>query len=191
MKTRNNDEIPKGYTRVTEILSVYKNFDQVPAHILYQACERGTKVHDLCELYALHMLIEKPCEEVKGYFYSFKNWFDTYVTDIVMVEERLFDRDLFLTGKFDLLCKTKGSDKLVLVDYKTCALSDRSWCLQMAAYSALLYKMHDIEVDRRITLRLRKDGSSPILDEYFNHQNDKKLFFNQLEIYRYFNPIIT
>lgn len=185
-----NEEIPKGYTRVTEVLTPYKNFDNVLPDVLHQAAERGSKVHDFCELYALNMLIEKPSEEVKPYFESFKFWYDQFVTETVMTEERLSDSELLLTGQFDLLCTIEGSEDLVLVDYKTPSVHEISWRLQMAAYSYLLRKLKGIEVKRRISLRLNDEGKPPSIVEYTNHHHDERLYLNQLEIYRCFNPRI-
>lgn len=185
-----NEEIPKGYTRVTEVLMPYKNFDNVLPDVLHIAAERGSKVHDFCELYALDLLIEKPSEEVKPYFESFKFWYDQFVTETVMTEERLSDSELFLTGQFDLLCTIEGSEDLVLVDYKTPAVHEISWRLQMAAYSYLLRKLKGVEVKRRISLRLNSEGKPPSIVEYTNHAHDERLYLNQLEIYRCFNPVI-
>jgi hypothetical protein len=185
-----NEEIPKGYTRVTEVLTPYKNFDNILPDVLHQAAERGDKVHDICELYSLNMLIEKPSEEVKPFFESFKFWFDEYVTETVMTEERLSHPGLFLTGKFDLLCTIQGSEDLVLVDYKTPAVHEISWRLQMAAYSYLLRELRGIDVKRRISLRLSREGKPPSIVEYTDHAHDERLYLNQLEIYRCFNPVI-
>lgn len=185
-----SDIIPKGYTRVTEVLTPYKNFDNVLPGVLEKAAERGSQVHDTCELYALNLLIEKPSEEVKPYFESFKNWYDQFVTETVMTEERLSDPELFLTGQFDLLCKIEGSDDLVLVDYKTPAMHEISWRLQMGAYSFLLRKLKGIQVKRRISLRLNSEGKPPAIVEYTNHEDDERLYLNQLEIYRCFHPCI-
>lgn len=184
------DEIPKGYTRVTEVLLPYKNFDNVLDHVLKGACDRGSLVHDFCELYALNMCIQSPPEEVKPYFESFTKWFDEYVSDVLLTEERISDPELFLTGQFDLLCKIKGSDEVVLVDYKTPEIHEISWRLQMAAYSYLLRERRGIKVDRRISLRLDKEGKPPHIVEYMDHLNDERLYLNQIEIYRCFYPII-
>lgn len=185
-----DEEIPKGYTRVTEVLTPYKNFDNILPDVLHQAAERGDKVHTTCELYALNLLIEKPSEEVKPYFESFKYWYDEFVTESILTEERLSDPELFLTGQFDLLCTMKGSDDLVLVDYKTPAVHEISWRLQMAAYSYLLRKLRGIQVKRRISIRLNGEGKPPAVVEYLQHEHDERLYLNQLEIYRCFNPVI-
>jgi hypothetical protein len=185
-----DDEIPKGYTRVTEVLAPYKNFDNVLPEVLAHASDRGDKVHDFCDLYALNMLIEKPSEEVKPYFESFKNWFDEYVDEVIYTEKRLSHPDLFLTGQFDLLCRLKGSPALVLVDHKTPKLHEISWRMQMAAYRFLIRELLGLEVDRRISLRLDSEGKEPKIVEYMDHAHDERLYLNQVEIYRCFFPVI-
>lgn len=185
-----SSELPAGYTRVTEILTPYKDFDNILPDVLHQAAERGDKVHTTCELYALNMLIENPSEEVKPFFESFKLWYDEFVTETILTEERVSDPELFLTGQFDLLCRMKGSDDLVLVDYKTPALHEISWRLQMAAYAYLLRKIKGISVQRRISLRLNREGKPPTVVEYLQHEHDERLYLNQLEIYRCFYPLI-
>lgn len=184
-----SDQDHKGYTRVTEVLSPYKTFDNILPDVLQNASERGDKVHLACELYSLNMLIENPCEEVKPFFESFKKWFDEYVTQVILTEHRLYDDGLFLTGQFDLLCRIKGSNENVLVDYKTPAIHEISWRLQMAAYKLLLNRA-GICVDRRISLRLSREGKAPVIVEYLDHEHDERLYLNQLEIYRCFNPFI-
>ena len=63
-----NEEIPEGYNRVTEILAPYKTFAGVDDDVLEFAARRGTLVHYFCEMHALNMLIEKPPKErINGY----------------------------------------------------------------------------------------------------------------------------
>lgn len=185
-----SEEIPKGYTRVTEVLTPYKNFDNVLPDVLHQAAERGDKAHEICDLYALNMLIEKPTEEVKPFFESFQFWYDNFVSETVMTEKRLSHPGLFLTGQFDWLGTLKGSNDLVLVDYKTPRVHEISWRLQMAAYRFLIRELLGIEVKRRISLRLSHEGKPPAIVEYLDHDHDERLYLNQVEIYRCFNPII-
>lgn len=186
-----SDNPPKGYTRVTSVLLPYKNFDNVSPEVLRIASERGSLVHDFCELYALNMLIQIPPDHVKPYFESFKNWFDEFVDEVIFAEKRLSHPGLLLTGQFDLLCRMKGSNQMVLVDYKTPVNSEITWRLQMAAYSFLLRDLMRISIDRRISLRLDREGKPPKVAEYVNHDMDERLYLNQLEIYRLFHPKIS
>lgn len=184
------DEIPAGYTRVTEVLTPYKDFDNILPEVLAQASNRGDKVHECCDLYALNMLIEKPSEEVKPYFESFRNWFDEYVDEVIFTEQRLSHPELFLTGCADLLCRLKGSPELVLVDHKTPRAHEISWRLQTAAYRFLIREILGLNVERRLSLRLSPEGKEPIVSEYVHHDHDERLYLNQVEIFRCFHPLI-
>lgn len=186
----NGDQILAGYTRVTEVLTPYKSFDNVPPEVLANACDRGDITHEFCDLYALNLLIEKPPEEVKPYFESFKLWHDGFVSETIMTETRIHHPGLFLAGQFDWIGKLKGSDEIVLADWKTPKLHEISWRLQMAAYKFLLREIMGIHVDRRISIRLDSNGKFPIVTEYMEHDHDERLYLNQLEIYRCFYPKI-
>lgn len=182
-----NDGVPLGYDRVTDILSPYKSFEGVDRTVLASACERGKQVHNFCELYALNLLIESPSDIVKPYFESFVKWFDTWVDDVIEVEQRINDPELKISGKFDLLCKLKHSDKLVIVDYKTPLLFDRTWSLQMTAYKMLLERNTKYQADRCVCLKLDSDGRDPVTEEYKDFSQLSYLLLNQIQIYRFFN----
>lgn len=176
------------YVRVTQVLSPYSDFSKVPPEVLKVACERGSLTHDFCELYALDSLIEPVPEICKGYFESFKNWFDQNICEVINTEERLYHETLYFTGQYDLLCRFKSDpDSIVLVDYKTPQMASKSWQMQSGAYLILLDEVRQIKVDRRLTVQLKKDGSHAAIIEYTNHMRDSLLFLNALEIYRFFN----
>lgn len=176
------------YVRVTEVLSSWNDFSKIPPQILEDAKIRGTLVHDLCELYALDSLIEPIPEICKGYFESFRRWFDENVAETLQTEERLYHPSLYFTGKFDWIGTLKGDDRKVLADWKTPALTYPSWQIQSGAYYILLDEVKNIQIDRRITVKLKRDGSKADVIEYTNHARDSILFLNQLELYRFFNP---
>ena len=182
-----DDEIPLYYTRVTEPLSMYSKLDKVNSEVLEKAQERGTEVHDACERYARNSVINNVSLEVKGYVDSFIKWFDNYVESGEMIEHRMIHKKLLLTGKFDLLCKLKYSDKIVLVDYKTCEQVSKTWGLQTAAYAFLLHEIEGIKVDRRIAIRLEKNGNFPKLSEFLNYDRDISRYLHCLDLYRFFN----
>ena len=181
------EQIHAGYARVTEILSPYQDFSKVHPAVLEAACSRGSKVHDYCEAYSLGLLIEEPEEDCKPYVNSFIEWFDKYVEEVINVEERLYSQEYKITGKYDLLCKLKGSDDLVLIDYKTPSTESRTWALQTAAYQLMYNRTHSAQVDRRVVLMLNKQGSPAKVIEYTNHEKDKILFLSALNLYRFFN----
>ena len=184
---KQEDLIPEGYNRVTEILTPYKNFTGVAPSVLANATSRGSITHDFCELYALDMLIEIPPPHVNPFVESFKQWFDEYVDQVIMTETRINHPKYRISGQFDLLLKFKGSDALVLADYKTPETADKTWVLQTAAYMILLEDILGIKVDRRICVMLDREGKYPKVIEYTNHERDKRLYINQIEMFRFFN----
>lgn len=180
-------QITEGYVRVTEVLSPYNDFSKVPPQRLEEAKIRGTVVHDFCELYALDLLIEPIPFEYKLYFDSFVAWFETYVDYVINAEERIYHPIYKFCGKYDLLCKLKGDDRIVLVDYKTPFNHHKAWQLQSAAYYILLQEVRKINVERRLTLRLNGVGNPAKVTEYTNHQRDCAMFLDALRLHYFFN----
>lgn len=190
MTTIDDNEGLAGYTRVTEFLTPYKDFSAVPQDVLAKACARGDLAHTFCDLYALNLLIEKPPLEIKPYFDSFKFWYDNFVDETIMTETRVSHPEYLITGQFDWIGKLKGSDEIVLADWKTPKTTCVSWALQMAAYRFLLRETMGIDVQRRLSIRLSHEGKPPEVTEYLDHDKDERIFLNQVEIYRFFNPKI-
>ena len=62
------------YTRVTDILKPYRDFSNIPEHILQHAADRGTRVHLYCELYASKMLFEEIDQDCEPYLQAFKRF---------------------------------------------------------------------------------------------------------------------
>lgn len=179
------NEIPKGFTRVTEVISTFNDFGFVSKEVLEAACERGTLVHDMCELYALDMLIMAVPPHVKGYVDCFKEWFDNYVTEVILTETRLNDDGLKLTGKIDYLLKMKGSNQLVILDIKTPVSKSKTWQLQTSAYQKLLDEVKGIKVDRRVCLMLSNEGKPAKIIEYTS-EKDIEIFMKAFEVHKFF-----
>lgn len=181
------EQIPAGFTRVTEPLGRYSGLENVDAQTLKNAQDRGNLVHYFCDLYVSHMLIEEIPSHVKLYVESFIQWFDTYIDKVLLSEYRVSHEGLRLSGQFDLLCKYKYSNDIVLVDFKTPLAKSKTWQLQTAAYRFLLRENQIEYVDRRIALKLSAQGKPPMVYEYKDHNNDEKLYLKLLEIYRFFS----
>ena len=56
-KPSKKEEIPKGYTRVTEIFKPYSKLDLVDPEILAYKSKIGDLTHHYVEMYSLHLLI--------------------------------------------------------------------------------------------------------------------------------------
>lgn len=176
----------ESYTRITEILRVYSDFSAVPVAVLERAADRGTRVHDFCELYARRLLIDEVDNDCKNFVDSFSSWFDSYVSKTVALETRLYSDSLKITGQFDLLAILKGDDEPTLIDIKTPREHRLSWNLQTAAYSMLLKEDKGIEAPKRGCLMLDRNGREA---KFVPHEDkrDKILFLKALDLYRYFN----
>jgi len=175
------------YVRVTQVLAPYSDFSKIPEETLRAASERGTLVHDFCKLYALDSLIEPVPEKIKGYFDSFKMWFDEHVQTVILAEERIYDDELMLSGEPDLVCTLRDDSSInVLIDYKTPAQAYKTWALQTAAYAKLLREKHGIYIRRRLAVQLKKDGSYPTIIEYAS-MLDEILFMNAFALHAFFN----
>jgi len=194
MKKNEPDLIPDGYLRVTTVLSPFVSFDHIRPDVLANAADRGTRVHKFCEAYtkarmlhAHNFVIDTADDDCKPYLSSFVAWYESVVDCVIYNELRLNCPKIKVSGQFDLLCRLKGDDSLVIIDFKTPQQSAISWQLQTAAYRYLLRSVKGEEATRRISLILDKEGGMPKVCEYTDHDKDEKLFLNALELYRFFH----
>lgn len=172
------------YIRVSDVLEPYFKKEYIPPDVLQAAQERGSDVHDGIELYLKGMgnWIEPQNQK---YFQSFLKWTEKEkfeVSSILSLEERLFDDELMLTGKYDMIYQTLQGEK-VLIDYKTSSSPSKSWPLQLGAYRHLARSLH--EISYAMVLHLQKDGS--IAKQYI-YENQWETFKSAYDIYVYFNP---
>jgi len=184
MKKQN--EIREGFTRVTSVLNPFTDFSMIEPAVLANASDRGTRVHNFCELYAKNLLIEPVDEDCKPYVESFIEWFDNFVGEVLHVEERLYCDDLKITGQIDLICKLKGSDRIYIIDLKTPQTSSKSWKLQTAAYQYLSVIGLGYFIQERGCLMLDKNGGQAKFISYTDYEKDSTLYFSALKLYRFF-----
>lgn len=178
--------IPHGYDRVTSILNPFNDFSSIDPDVLKNAADRGTRVHNLCEAYALKLFLPDIPDDCKGYFDSFREWFDYSVEQVIHTEIRMNSMNYKLSGCMDLCVIMKGSTTPTLIDIKTPVNASPSWALQTAAYVMLADDCLDLNIKRRCALMLPKTGGSAKIIEYCSYTSDKSLFLNALELYRYF-----
>ena len=164
------------------------DFSKVPPEALEAACERGTEVHDLSAAYAQRLWISEISERSAGFYQSFVRWFDAYVVEVHLVEERIDHEKLLYTGQLDLLITIKGDRGPSLWDLKTGALALPWWPLQVAAYDALA-RYRGFSPIRRGSIRLHPQGKMPKLSEYTGSlAQDFNIFLSALNVFRFFNP---
>lgn len=180
------DEIPPGYSRVTEILESYSNFQGIPPSVLAHAADRGERIHRYCELYSRSLLIDEPDLECKDYVDSFIRWFDYSVACVIHSELRVNSIKYRLSGKFDMLVILKGDTEMTLVDIKSPQYPSITWKLQTAAYRILIREELGINAHRRMCLSLDKHGGHARVHEHLKHDRDERLYLNALELHRFF-----
>ena len=169
--------------RVTEVLEPYTDFSKIPEHILEQAKHRGTKVHSACAAYALGLFCPIPTEYA-GYFLSFQQWFDTFVEEVVYVEEGLVDETYGFQGHIDFYGRLKRLG-MALIDLKTPIALYKQWKVQLAAYRRLL------DIDRKkvevvASLQLDPYGGIPKMTRYEESAQDFNIFLGLLNGYHFF-----
>ena len=180
-----DNEIPKGYLRVTDVLKPFSNFSHIDPDTLVRAADRGSRVHVLCESYANGLFITHVDEDCKCYFDEFRRWFDQTVIKVLHTETRLNSKKYRISGAFDMVAILRGDIMPSLVDFKTPQTEQSSWRLQTAAYK-MLCEEAGINVDRRICLQLPKQDCYAKVIEYLDYETDRDLYLKALELYRFF-----
>jgi hypothetical protein len=173
---------------VTECLGPYYDFSNVPAHRMEEGRIRGSAVHQWNANYALGIWSPPLPGEYRGYTKSFKDWFNEFVCEVLLVEERLIDADLGFTGKPDIVVILKGEEGPIVPDYKTAAAPGnqlRVWQAQNAAYLHLVNK-RGIPAKRGGDLLLKADGSTAQFIPCENSPEAFAAFLSALNAYRYF-----
>jgi hypothetical protein len=167
---------------VTQILSPFNDFSQVPPDRLTAAAARGTAVHQACAAHARSL----PVFETSGslYFKSFKNWFDKYVLRALFVEAEFSDQTCYgIIGHVDLVAELVDG-RIVVVDYKTPVAESPCWKSQISAY-CYLCKTVVGEVEG-LALQLSPEGNAARAIHYKNTASAFAAFLAALSAYRYF-----
>lgn len=173
--------------RVSEILDIWSR-DQLQAidpKVLENACIRGTEVHAYCTAYAKKLWTEEAPEEYQGYVESFKLWWEENVQELVWAEERLYDKELLFSGKFDMVVRLKGEEHLTLLDLKTSASYQKDWPVKLSAYLHLL-NLNQRDVQHALSVRLKKDGKKPCVKDFGDCNPYYRVFLSALSCYDYF-----
>lgn len=171
--------------RVTTIINPPSGFEMVPPDTLAAAGERGTAVHEGCAAYALGLYAPVP-DDLRGYFDSFKRWFDSYVVEVIAVEVELIHPVWLYIGHADLIARVRGfktGNPVMVVDYKTPVTALRKWNMQCAGYVEAARKEYGAEVGG--ALQLRKDGGLPKMTWVEDQAQAFAAFLGMLNGYNY------
>lgn len=148
--------------------------------------ERGSRVHDACANHLLgqYVLIDR---QYRGYFDSFKRWCDAEKPEPILVEKRLSCDTYGFCGQPDLVCKIKSKPGIGVPDLKTSVALGKAWPLQVAAYRHLTDQSLACKATWGSSLRLKSDGSYPLVGFYQRFETDLNMFLSALNLYRHFN----
>ena len=164
-----------GYPSVTHILRPLTGCDYFrPEH-----AERGTRVHAACAAYAQGLFVCDLYDSEKPYLESFMKWFDSVSPTVFLVEKRMVVPSLGYCGQVDLVLEIDGM--WWTVDIKTSQAKADWWRLQTAAYAELV--RYNGFATKRASLRLKKNGSGCLFDEYTN-KSDYSEFLKYLNEFK-------
>jgi hypothetical protein len=175
----------KKWPSVTQVLGVFSDFSMIRPDVLSRACERGTRVHDICESIARGFFPGSLPDDLAGYVASFQKWF-CLVEEVLLLETRLIDTVYQFTGKSDLVVKLQGDEYPRLIDLKTPLAKGKLWSAQIAAYEHLFKVKSGMDCRHSGSLRLKPDGGFPLFDEYRHAEADLHAFLCCLTAFKYF-----
>lgn len=123
-------------------------------------------MHGCMAAYGLGIWHPKIHPELVPYVESGIKWYDANVKKVIAVEQRYVDERNQYTGQIDLLAETVN-DGVAVIDWKTSVAAYDIWELTTAAYKNLVEINLNIDVDTRMTVRLRKEPGKPALQNYW------------------------
>jgi len=150
----------KRYRRVTEVIS-NGEYDHIDSEVIRRAQIRGTQIHNaIADELSGEMALFDPAHSC--YMQSWRRWYEnTSFESFPLIEKRLFDDELMITGQIDLLAVSGGIP--ILYDWKTSANPSASWEYQAVFYIYLLRQNGYSVSDQAYFVRLQKDGLLPRL----------------------------
>lgn len=107
-----------------------------------EAAEFGSKVHSAIEAIYHGQEPTITDDRFKTVLSNFKKWADHHIEEWVAFEKAIYHDDLLYAGTVDAFARLKGSNRLVLVDFKTSKKIREEYYLQVVAY-ALASRVED------------------------------------------------
>jgi genome maintenance exonuclease 1 len=163
--------------------------EEEAARVSKRATDKGTAVHEMCELYLKNSLVD-----VTGYglveresFLRLKPVIDAHVTDVYAQETPLYSKRQRMAGRVDLIAKWDGV--LSIIDFKTSNRPKvRGWItdyfIQETAYAMMLYEMTGTAVHQVVTLITVEDDDPQVFIEkprdWFNEVIARRRKFREL-----------
>jgi len=120
--------------RVSQVLSDYADFSNVPPDVLQAAADRGTLVHDICAGILQGFFPPEIPEEAKGYVDSFLIFQEKYIREVIAVEAEVKHQKWGYVGHIDFGGRLTMFDAAVVLDWKTPVTKSKTWEAQVSAY---------------------------------------------------------
>ena len=155
---------------VTQVIGPYKDFSQVPEHVMATAQERGSEFHALAAAHLMGTWIPEVPLNLAGYFRSFTRWADAHVVEVIWVENTLVHPVYRYKGTPDALLRIRGDEGLTLPDWKTPVAFDKSWIVQTAGYKELV-EVNGWPVARIASLQPHREGKIARFREFSSSLN--------------------
>lgn len=176
------------YPHVSAILKPFVDYSEIPADRLELARDRGIRLHAAFASYALMVWSPKLPAKDRGYFDSFKRWFDQYVVKVHAVEKQLLDDAFGFIGTPDFigeLSMPAGTFLMTVVDWKTPLTPSRTWKAQANAYLHLAKKA-GYPAQLSGILQPDPDGNIARMTWVKNEAKHFAAFVSALNCHRYF-----
>ena len=172
---------------VTQVLELVSDFSNVPPGILAKAADRGTRVHDCCELYDQGMLDQAFLErDVEPYLKAWEAFHFAYEPEILEIEKTVQVYGMTpYHGRYDRLANVR--QRAYILDIKTSAQpKPKLWACQLAGYRYALADSAGIAV-----VQLRKDGTFMFRDYTEHYQQALDIFQDLLRTWHSINNFNT
>lgn len=126
---------------------------KAPLDLLLKARDRGSRVHELCQLYDYDALPDEIDADCIGYLTAYKTFCHDYSVRWLFSEYAVGSKEKGYAGTIDRLGYIDG--KLTIVDLKTSAKVDKCGVsAQLYGYNGLL----DEPAELLMAVQLKKDG---------------------------------
>lgn len=187
------------YPRVTNILQVIDKpglarwrgrLGNVEAdRVSKEGSDMGTRFHEVAADVnrGTHQAMRgwQPPGDLREMAFNYVDWLHKHVASIQSVERTVHSRVRRYAGTLDVLGTIRGDSSPSIIDIKTSNNPSVDWPLQLAAYKMAIEEEEDIEIARRLIVRIPKDGSPVQVYEYKDHQQDAEMWLHALNLWNW------
>ena len=173
-----------------------KNGSEAVNNVMRTAAAKGTAIHniidDLCKEYQQTRDVTLDWFDENGYkkwtseewlaVTKFADFFNEYVDDIILSEQKMFSEVLGVSGTVDAVFLFKDG-RVALVDYKYTSVMSDKFSVQTYCYKKMVEETYGIKIDIRGNLWLRskkqgRDKKGKVLQgagwEYAEHHEEER-----------------